>query len=225
MTRPVLIELFYDVISPYSWIAFETLCRYKTRWNVTLSLKPFFLGGIMKETGNHPPAMVPNKASYMIADLSRLREFYKVPIYLPEDIFDVMFKKGSLSAQRFLTAVDMKNPEFTENLSRVLWTRVFQMHQDITKLESFEQAGKEAGLTNGILRDSLARIAAQETKDRLTEFTKKALQHGAFGAPTIVAHIREKTEVFFGCDRMEPLAHVIGEKWEGPHPNVSTCKS
>ena len=61
----------------------------------------------------------------------------------------------------------------------------------------------------------------------------------AFGAPFIVAHVNGEKEVFFGSDRMELLAYVLGnsnmhavhtlvtlsfpntahgtgEKWEGP---------
>lgn len=30
----------------------QVLCRYENRWNMDLKLKPFFLGGIMNESGN-----------------------------------------------------------------------------------------------------------------------------------------------------------------------------
>ena len=31
-----------------------------------------------------------------------------------------------------------------------------------------------------------------------------------------MAHIGDKKEEFFGSDRMELLAHMLGENWEGP---------
>lgn len=37
----------------------------------------------------------------------------------------MMFNKGSLSAQRLLTATKMSYPNYVENLSRALWTRVW----------------------------------------------------------------------------------------------------
>ncbi|XP_015729232.1 glutathione S-transferase kappa 1 isoform X2 [Coturnix japonica] len=46
----VLVELFYDVVSPYSWMGFEVLCRYQHIWNVDLRFRPAFLGGIMQAT-------------------------------------------------------------------------------------------------------------------------------------------------------------------------------
>lgn len=60
-SKRLLVELYYDVISPFSYLCFEALCRYRRLWNMELALKPFFLGGIMRETGNMPPAMVINK--------------------------------------------------------------------------------------------------------------------------------------------------------------------
>ncbi|XP_070561794.1 glutathione S-transferase kappa 1-like isoform X2 [Ptychodera flava] len=46
------IELFYDVISPYAWIGFETLCRYQNKWNIDLQFRPFFLGAVMAAVGS-----------------------------------------------------------------------------------------------------------------------------------------------------------------------------
>lgn len=36
-----------------------------------------------------------------------------------------MYVKGSRPAMLFITAVDMENPEYTEELSRQLWLRVW----------------------------------------------------------------------------------------------------
>ncbi|XP_076826683.1 glutathione S-transferase kappa 1-like isoform X2 [Brachyhypopomus gauderio] len=47
-----VIELFYDVVSPYSWLGFEVLCRYRSVWNIDLKLRPAFLGGVMNESGS-----------------------------------------------------------------------------------------------------------------------------------------------------------------------------
>ena len=82
--------------------------------------------------------------------------------------------------------------------------------------------------------DLIGRIESQEVKEELKRTTQEALDLGvwllwpcfmtvtiflllqAFGAPFIVAHIGDKKEEFFGSDRMELLAHTLGEKWEGP---------
>ncbi|XP_027051888.1 glutathione S-transferase kappa 1-like [Pocillopora damicornis] len=83
------VELFYDVISPYSWIAFEVLCRYRPKWNLDLQFRPFFLGGIMAGSGNRPPAMVPAKGVYMMKDIQRMQEYYGIPIIPPSVSIDI----------------------------------------------------------------------------------------------------------------------------------------
>ncbi|XP_075414870.1 glutathione S-transferase kappa 1 isoform X1 [Tenrec ecaudatus] len=122
---PRTLELFYDVLSPYSWLGFEILCRYQHLWNVDLHLRPCLIGGIMKDSGNKPPALLPSKAQYLATDLKNLREHYQVPISFPKDFFAVILEKGSLSAMRFLTAVHLECPEMLEKTSRELWMRVW----------------------------------------------------------------------------------------------------
>jgi len=47
-----------------------------------LVLRPFFLGGVMKETGNRPPMMVPAKGLYMVKDLERNSSYFGIPLKL-----------------------------------------------------------------------------------------------------------------------------------------------
>ncbi|XP_069836378.1 glutathione S-transferase kappa 1 isoform X2 [Dendropsophus ebraccatus] len=197
------------------------LCRYKNIWNVDVQLRPGFLGGIMNTTGNSPPAMVPKKGIYMTKDLERLAEFYQVPLRQPSDFFHVVIKKGSLSAMRFVTAVQMSHPEYLEEVCRELWVRIWSEDKDITEPESILQAAKKAGIPEDLAKKLLSSISSPEVKTKLKETTDKALGYGIFGMPSIVAHINDKPELYFGSDRFELLAHRLGEQWLGPMPQKS----
>lgn len=76
MSRKVIVDFFYDVISPYSYIAFEILSRYNSgQWvNAALRLRPASLAHIMQASGNKPPMMVAAKAAYMPKDIHRQGE-------------------------------------------------------------------------------------------------------------------------------------------------------
>lgn len=55
-------------------------------------------------------------------------------ILFNQNPWEVMVTKGTLKTQRFITAVDMKQPEFTEQLSRELWRRIYVEVKFIYKL-------------------------------------------------------------------------------------------
>ncbi|GAB1608647.1 glutathione S-transferase kappa 1-like isoform X1 [Argonauta hians] len=225
MATRKLVELFYDVISPYSWLAFEVLCRYKNHWNIDLHLKPAFLGGIMQQTGNKPPALVsPEKAKYLFEDVQRMSEYYDVPLKLPSDPFTTMFGKGSLNAQRFITSIDVLEPKFTGNISQLLWMRIHSQDTDITQAESFQEVGEQAGIPPKILTEALSRMSDNEVKNRLRKYTDEAVEKGAFGLPCIVAHVNNEQKMIFGSDRFPILALILNERWDGPYPAIRQSK-
>ncbi|XP_057689316.1 glutathione S-transferase kappa 1 [Corythoichthys intestinalis] len=230
MTSKKVVELFFDVVSPYSWLAFEVMCRYKNVWNIDLKLRPAFLGGVMQGSGNKPPGLVPNKFLFMGKDLDRLAEYFNVPLHPPSDPAEAMFRKGSLNAMRFVKAVQEKDPggdQQVEKVSRELWRRIWSEDKDITEPASLAEAAQKAGLKGSEIEELQKMCTTQEIKDKLKKSTQDALDYGAFGFPLIICHINGKPEMFFGSDRFELMAHCLGEKWLGPqpaHPEKSSSK-
>ncbi|XP_058387899.1 glutathione S-transferase kappa 1 isoform X2 [Diceros bicornis minor] len=209
---PRTLELFYDVLSPYSWLGFEILCRYKNIWNVNLQLRPTLIAGIMQDSGNKPPALLPRKAKYMESDVRLLGQHLQVPIRFPKEFFSVILEKGSLLAMRFLTAVNLEHPEVLEKASRELWMRVWS------------RAAEKAGMSTEQARGLLEKISTPRVKNQLQETTQAACKYGAFGLPVTVVHLGDQTHMLFGSDRMELLAYLLGEKWMGPVPPAMNAR-
>ncbi|XP_047454798.1 glutathione S-transferase kappa 1-like [Mugil cephalus] len=227
MSSRKVVELFYDVVSPYSWLGFEVMCRYRNIWNIDLKLRPAYLGGIMHGSGNKPPGLVPNKYKYMGRDLSRLAKYFDVPLQMPSDPAEVMFTKGSLNAMRFVIAVqesEKGGDRRVEQVSRELWRRIWSEDKDITEPASLSEASVKAGLSESEIKEVLELYTSQEIKDKLKSVTNDALNYGAFGFPLVICHVNGKPEAFFGSDRFELMAHCIGEKWLGPTPSASAAK-
>ncbi|XP_069317799.1 glutathione S-transferase kappa 1 isoform X4 [Eulemur rufifrons] len=209
---PRTLELFYDVLSPYSWLGFEVLCRYQNIWNIKLQLRPSLIAGIMKDSGNKPPALLPRKAQYLSQDIKLLRQHFQIPIQFPKDFFSVILEKGSLSAMRFLTALSLEHPEMLEKVSRELWMRVWS------------RAAEKAGMTIEQAQGILEKISTPKVRNQLKETTEAACRYGAFGLPITVAHVDGQTHMLFGSDRMELLAYLLGEKWMGPVPPAMNAR-
>ena len=110
------ITIYYDVVSPYSWLAFEVLHRYQTIWNIPVKYQPFSLGGVMKLSSNTPPASNPFKAVYLPRDLDRNKHFFGVPLQFPSK-----FPVSTMKAQRALIAIQRDYPDKLVSCTRSLW--------------------------------------------------------------------------------------------------------
>eukprot|EP00903_Cladosiphon_okamuranus_P015950 g14733.t1 len=220
--RVARIDFFYDVASPYSWLAFETLMRYRSEnvWDADITLRPFFLGGIMKATGNKPPATLKAKSRYMMTDLARMARHHRTPIV---PLKDPRAMYDTLAAQRLLNAAAMDAPSKLEPLTRELWRRLWGGGGDITSEQGLRDACTGAGMDTDLAGSLLKRSGEEAVKARLREETEVALGRGAFGAPWITLRTSDDTpwEAFFGCDRFDVLAQAMGEPWLGPCPSLS----
>ena len=212
------IELFYDIVSPYSYLAFVALERYRPIWQMDLVLRPAFLGGVMKAVGNVPPASLPQRAPYLIKDILRLsRWFGTPPLALPPS-----FPGNTLTAMRLLTAVQQLHPEHLSSLTRALFELHWTEEQDVIEESAFLTAGKRAGIDDEVVRSLFAAASTQPNKDRLKQATDEAVARGAFGFPALFVDIGGNDELYFGGDRLPLLAHDLGLPWYGPVPPPST---
>jgi glutathione S-transferase kappa 1 len=203
------LELFYDVVSPYSYLAFEVLLRYRPRWKLELVWRPALLAGVMKSVGNVPPATLPARAPNLARDLQRKARYYDVPMGFPED-----FPGNTLNAMRLTTLVQREQPQRLEALSRALWERHWRDGHEVASTPSLEAACAAADVDKGLV----SRIGEQAVKDALKACTDDAVARGAFGFPAIFTVIDGEEQLFFGSDRFDVLAHELGLPWHGPNP-------
>ena len=189
------IEFYFDFGSPTAYLAFTQLQLIAERQKANLIYCPILLGGVFKATGNNPPASVPAKGKYMMVDLQRYADKYKVPYkrnpYFPINTLSLM--RGAVSYQEegdFLKYVNV----------------IFQnMWIDPKNLNDEEVLKKVLIDNNFDINDFMKRISDQNIKNKLISNTENAVKKGAFGAPTIFVG----DEMFFGQDRMEFIENSI----------------
>mmetsp|Transcript_24921 Transcript_24921/g.49032 ORF Transcript_24921/g.49032 Transcript_24921/m.49032 type:complete len:221 (-) Transcript_24921:170-832(-) len=215
MTKPSIF-FYYDVVSPYSWLAFEVLQRYQQRWGFNLVLKPAFMGGIMSAANNTPPSMNPSKGVYLFQDLNRLSKLFNVPLKAPKDFSALM--RSTLPAQRLLAATQMHSPDSLALLTREMWKRTWLRDQPVGTQEGLSEAMAGAGIDEVTQKALLTAMATPDIKNQLKENTAEVLKFGAFGLPGIVVEVQGKLEFFFGSDRFELIAFMLGKEWHGPNP-------
>jgi 2-hydroxychromene-2-carboxylate isomerase len=201
------LELFYDVVSPWSYLCFEALKRYEQPWHLELVLRPAFLAGVFAATNNAPPISVPARAVYLLHDLARSSRQFHVPLQFPTG-----FPGNTIAAMRLLTHVAHTAPAQHEQLARALWQAYWQHDRNIADVAVLEAACVEAGLD----ASALALSSSAEVKAMLRAATDEAVARGAFGFPAMFVAGEHGDELYFGSDRLSQLASEHDLPWSGP---------
>jgi len=214
------VKLLYDISSPWSYVAFTILTRYKEVWNFDLELRPIFLGGIMVFTGNEAPALRPEEEKYNTADSKRVWPRFGLDIRSPPGH---PMKTTSLNIIRFLRALlEEEGQETLAKCTRLIFLEFYSVHTDYTTDKFWEC------LVPTISKEKLQHLRkvsqSARHKDGVKEDIRQAVeQHGMFGAPFLVGRRAHdgKIDSFFGIDRFEALAWWLGDGrvWRGPYPD------
>ena len=181
------IDFYFDLVSPYSYIASMLIDDVARRVNAKVSWKPFLLGGVFKAVGTtEAPGLHPAKKPYLLKDLQRLSGHLKIPIKMPPD-----FPVRTVLAMRTLCGfIADEIPQAANTLYKAYWVN----NKDIADPDV---------VISLVGRDAVEQAGMQEIKDKLFQSTDEAVQRGAFGAPTFFV----EDEMFFGHDRL-PLLEI-----------------
>lgn len=175
------IEFFYDIGSPYSYLAATQMEDLARETGLPVAWRPFLLGGVFKGAGNQPPIAVPARAPYLLRDISRCSEQLGVPFRMPGT-----FPINTLTAMRTLAGMPEADlPAASLKLFRAYWF-------DGADVSSPDTVASVLGA------EAVARSSEDAVKQKLKDNSDEAVRRGAFGAPTFFVG----NEMFFGHDRI-----------------------
>jgi glutathione S-transferase kappa 1 len=208
---PMQIELWFDVVSPYSYLAYKVLDRYRRKWGFTLVMKPAFLGGVMKAVGNQAPITLPARAPWLVEDVRGQSRFFDITIDVPDG-----FPHLTIQSMRLLCALCDRKDARAEHVAEALWHGYFAEGKLPDDPEVMRAACTSAELSDKEVDELMARIGTDEIKDKLRAATETIVERGAFGFPVIYVERDGERRRYFGSDRFERIAFEHGLPWHGP---------
>lgn len=189
------LDFYFDIISPYAYLAWQSLQGMPEFQRCELELKPVLLGGILRSNQNLGPAEIPNKRQWVYRDVLRTARILELDFRFPP-----RHPFRSLEAMRALTAVALKQPEelltCTQHFFDASWRHGRDMSDWDTILSVLESCGIEL---------DAAECQSPEVKDELRRSSDAAVEIGIFGVPTVVY----QGELFWGHDRLGHLAYCL----------------
>jgi len=181
-----MIELFFDFISPYAYLAATQARALGARVGHDIEPRPVLFAGILNALGTKGPAEVPARRAYVMRNA--LRAAHRVGVTLappPAHPFN------PLPALR-VAALDI-DPDTRWRIIDALYAATWGGGDGIDGEGRVAAVLSEAGIDAAPL---IERARGQEAKDRLRRNTDEAIARGAFGVPTLFVN----GELFFGFD-------------------------
>ena len=185
------IEFFFDIGSPYSYLAATQIQGVGERTGATIQWRPFLLGGVFRDSGNQMPASVPAKARWMLTDMKLWSAHYGVPFQM-----STHFPLNTLRTQPALIATEQRNGhDAMVKLAQRLFSAYWANDVDVSKEEAIASCANDCGMDGDAI---VAGASDPSVKQRLIDVTGEAVERGAFGAPSCFVG----DTLFWGQDRL-----------------------
>lgn len=190
------ITFYFDVISPYAYLAFERLPEALQGISYEVTYKPVLFAGLLKHHGQLGPAEISSKREWTYRQVQWLAHELGIELQLP-----VAHPFNPLALMRLAVAADhagLPNRYVTEKLFHHVW---------LGGLDAADELRLET------LKTELKLVAAPNTRDvkeLLKMHTDSALELSVFGVPTMEVD----GKLFFGLDSLPMLsAYLKNDAW------------
>ena len=190
-----MIEVFFDISSPWTYLAFHRLQQVEPEIRVQIVWKPILVGGVFNTVNpsvySSRERPVPAKARYMLKDLDDWAHLYGLKIKMPPTVFPV----NSVKVMRACVWLDLQDEcvSFAKAAFEAYWSRDLDISDDAV----IDGICDEIGINPGVLAEGIQR---SDVKDRLRANTDELIARGGFGSPTIFVG---GDDMYFGNDRVE----------------------
>ena len=182
------IDFYFDVISPYSYIAHKKIQKIKENQKTIFIYKPILLGGLHNLAGINAPAFNKFKMKNMQSDCELVSKKNDISF-----TWNSKFPINSLSIMRgYLSIDDSQKEKYLDVFFNAYW----RDNLDLSSEQEFSKLLDTLEMESNIFFD---KIKQQSIKDDLKKLTSDAFEKEVFGAPTFIVN----NKIFWGQDRLE----------------------
>ena len=196
------LEFFFDISSPWTYLAFEHVLKTPVFENAAIEWKPILVGGVFNtinpsvyENRANP---VPPKQRYYAKDLKDWAGYVGIEIGSPPvfPVNSVKIMRGAFVALEAGCLIEYARCGFES-----YWRDLNDISEDVHLRDIVERC-------NLNWDDYQERIRSQHCKDLLRATTDELVSRGGFGSPTFFL---QGEDMYFGNDRVQLLQHKLGQ--------------
>jgi 2-hydroxychromene-2-carboxylate isomerase len=199
------IHFYFDVISPYAWLAFKALPSTLEGIAHRVHYHPVVFGAMLKHHGQLGPAELPGKRDWTYRQVMWLAKQQGTVLQMPAS-----HPFNSLALQRMAVATSSNGQparEVVEAIFKHVWCSGLEATDANRMAELQAQLSKWMQQSQPNFQFD---IQALEVKQKLQQQTQAAIDLGLFGVPSMVVD----GQVFWGQDALPMLrAYLEGDAW------------
>tara|TARA_B100001540_G_C15559197_1_gene529648 strand:+ start:69 stop:665 length:597 start_codon:yes stop_codon:yes gene_type:complete len=182
------IEFYYDIVSPYTYLAYKRIIEIEKTSNIKFIYKPILLGGLHKLSNITAAAFIESKKKYTMHDCQLIAEKFKINFK-----YNDKFPISSLNIMRgVLTLEENKKKNYIDKFFNAYWCYNIDLsdEKEIIKILNSLQID---------YNEYILKVKDQKTKDLLKNLTNEAFKKEVFGAPTFIVN----GKIYWGQDRLD----------------------
>lgn len=192
MREQQILEWFYDFISPYAYLASQSLDRFPAELRIVH--RPILFAGILKQWDTRGPGEIAPMRKFTYRQIAWLAEKNAIPIKFPPT-----HPFNPLKLLRLNIALG-DDPAVADRLFKFVWGEGKSSDNPSDWSELIEEFGLTAQQAEGLISDPAV-------KQQLVTNTEQAIARGIFGVPGFILD----NEVFWGFDSMPFVVDYLRE--------------
>ena len=183
-----LIDFYFDIISPYSYLAHKKIQIIKKEKNINFIYNPILVGGLHNLQGITAPAFIKSKLSYMISDCNLIAKKNNFAF-----IWNSKFPINSLNVMRSYLFI---NTDVKDLYLNVIFDAYWKNNLDTSNEKILKILLEKCKINSNEFFNG---VKDPRIKDKLKDTTQEAHDKEIFGTPSFVVN----NKIFWGQDRLE----------------------
>ena len=199
------VEFFYDLSSPWTYLAFTNLSGVLARTGATARLRPILVGGVFNAVN---PSVYAARAA---TDNRRLKHSWRVlkdwaALAAVEMNFPSQWHPAkSVNAMRMACALEDDQLSLSK-FTKAAFESYFGAQENLDDPDLLVAVANSAGLDGEAMR---AASQTDPVKALLRANTEEVIERGGYGSPTIFV---DTTRMYFGNDQLPLVEFALREK-------------
>jgi 2-hydroxychromene-2-carboxylate isomerase len=199
----VRMEFFYDLSSPWTYLAFTNLFGVMERTGYCADLRPILVGGVFNAVNPAVYAAREQSDNRRMAHSWKVLKDWAVLAGVEMNFPSQYHPAKSVNAMRFACALADDMPALTD-FTRAAFQSYFGAQENLDDPDVLVAVANSVGLDGAALR---AASQTDAVKALLRANTEELISRGGYGSPTIFV---DKTDMYFGNDQLPLVEAALG---------------